>query len=276
MKHIKTYEIFESSGIKTWYHGTDKTFDDFEMRGTKGPSVFGIWFSETEDGAKVFGDNVKKVELEFSNPYKISQDKWDDIRMEHAKDSAYFQKWRDDLISKGHDALYVESRDVKFAGRDMHDPAMVAVFDVSQIKNAIKESAGFVKGHGLLLIKGKKLEDGKFWLYVVRVKDILKYAKRKDAVSSQFPADKSTDASMVMLGDEYFRIVEENGKLKAARTSDTHERMMDALALRNSYVALNPKKTPAHWMALKHTDPNALVRDLEEVIRNISGIKLYK
>lgn len=138
MKHIKPYSLFESSTHKTWYHGTDQSFDKFEHRGQKGPSAFGVWFSDDEEFAKMFGEKVMTAELDIKNPYTISQDKWDSIREKHAKDTEWFKRWREELISKGHDALFIKERFSDFAGMKMRDPNIVGVLDLGIISGAKK------------------------------------------------------------------------------------------------------------------------------------------
>src|SRR5690606_28677249 len=119
----------------------DSNIKKFELRGTKGSSVMGIWVTDDVGFAEMFGEHVIETKIYVKNPYFITQDKWDDIRSDHATDASYFKKWRDNLIEKGHDALYVKERIQKFAGHDVRDPNIVCVFDPTTI---IKESVSSV------------------------------------------------------------------------------------------------------------------------------------
>lgn len=136
MKHLRSFKIFESVGPK-WYHGTSSDFEEFNEPSGKGSRSLGIWSTDDEELASMFGDHVLEVKLDYKKPYKISADKWNEIRDDHATDTSYFLKWRDKLIADGYDALFVEEDSwTASSGAVFKDPNIVAVFYASQIRIA--------------------------------------------------------------------------------------------------------------------------------------------
>ena len=132
---ISEWRRFNESLNRKWYHGTDSTIDAFRPgHEGKGPSAFGIWFTDDIELAKMFGENVYECEVTFKNPHTISQDEWDDIRAEHAKDTNYFINWRNKLRAAGKDALFINERNITLGRFPVRDPNIVAVMDAGQAK----------------------------------------------------------------------------------------------------------------------------------------------
>lgn len=140
-----------NNGVATeqvWYHGTDSSFDSFDITKTKGgPSIFGLWFTDDAELAKMFGENVYKVRLSYKNPKMITFDKWDDVRERHAKDTGFFLKWKNDLIAQGYDSLYIKERISDFAGQKVRDPNTVAIFNQNDVE--FIEDEEFSNGGGI-------------------------------------------------------------------------------------------------------------------------------
>lgn len=124
----------ESEKNNSWYHGSDYKFSSFENFESSGPSALGIFVSDSEDFAKLFGEYVYNVKIKSNNPYKISADKWDKIRLKHAKDTEYFKNLKKELQKKGYDSLEISERNSTFANVNVRDPKIVALFDKSQIE----------------------------------------------------------------------------------------------------------------------------------------------
>jgi hypothetical protein len=122
----------------TVYHGTDSSFDKFDISQSKAMGKFGIWFTEDKSFAEMFGMNVKTANIDLKKPFVITGKKWNDIRGKHAKDAEWFANWKQQLISKGHDGLKVLGSQEKFAGTLVNNPTIYAVFDT---KNIIQETA---------------------------------------------------------------------------------------------------------------------------------------
>ncbi len=117
-----------------WYHGSDYKFDTFENFQSSGPSALGIFVTDDKSFAEMFGENVYTVNIRYSKPYKISMDKWDSIRSEHAKDTTYFKNLRNYLVNKGYDSIIIDERENKFSsGMIIRDGKIVILFDKSQI-----------------------------------------------------------------------------------------------------------------------------------------------
>ncbi len=78
MRIINNIEDFikEQETNKIWYHGSDHKFDTFENFKSNAPSALGIFVTDDLVLAEIFGDNIYKVNISYSNPYTITMDKW--------------------------------------------------------------------------------------------------------------------------------------------------------------------------------------------------------
>lgn len=119
------------------YHGTDAApFTVFDRAKTKsGPSKFGFWFTNQNEFARNFGDRQEAVYLKIENPKRLTLEKWNSIRDKHAKDSAWFEQWRDGMIKQGFDGLIVVGGNEKVGRFDIENPDVFAVFKSEQIKS---------------------------------------------------------------------------------------------------------------------------------------------
>lgn len=103
----------------------------------------------------------------------------------------------------------------------------------------------------VILIKGKS-EKGKKKLYVTHI---------TGSVSLQ------NGAVMLFLSDEFYRIKEEEGRLKAVKISyRSEEELKSALNLKSPgkiSIVKNENKTPFHWKTLKHTSIQAALKEIE-------------
>jgi len=127
------------------YHGTDSApFYVFDRAKTKGgPSKFGFWFTDQDEFAKSFGERVEFVFVRIENPNQISLSQWNDIRDKHAKDGAWFEAWRDRLISDGYDGLVVKGGTDKVGRFTVENPNVYAAFNSNQIKSATGNTGEF-------------------------------------------------------------------------------------------------------------------------------------
>jgi len=116
------------------FHGSEEEIADFNLEKSKKWGKFGIWFSDSEEFAEMFGNYIKRVNITINNPKIISPEQWDDIRGIHAKDDQWFINWKHQLISKGHDSLLVKGGPMKFGNTTVTNPTIVAVFSTNQIE----------------------------------------------------------------------------------------------------------------------------------------------
>jgi hypothetical protein len=133
MKYLK---LFEELNDELWYHGTDAQFSEFNEPDdtTKPTSKLGIWFTKDKDYTEYFGNRQIVAKLSYKKPYIISANKWDDMRMSHAKDANWFNNLRQKLISEGYDAFYIVGKIDKFADVNVSIPDTIAVFYKNQIQ----------------------------------------------------------------------------------------------------------------------------------------------
>ena len=130
-----TGEEFENAE-DTAFHGTNLDFDVFDLDKTKKWGKFGLWFAKGKGAksfAELFGKNIKSAKVVLNSPKKISAEVWDGIRLEHAKDEAWFRNWRRKLIADGYDGLVIEGETEMFAGFEVHRPIDVAAFSNDQV-----------------------------------------------------------------------------------------------------------------------------------------------
>lgn len=132
MKYLK---LFEELNDEIWYHATDAEFSEFNEPNdkTKPTSKLGIWFTKDKNYIEMFGKNQIAAKLSYNKPYIISYDRWDAMRMAHAKDANYFNNLRQRLISEGYDSFYIKGKIDKFADINLEIPDTIAVFYKTQI-----------------------------------------------------------------------------------------------------------------------------------------------
>jgi len=116
------------------YHGSDVDINKFDMSKVKKWNKFGHFFSPDKEAVKVYGDKINQAVVEVKNPKIITQKQWWDIRGEHAKDDIWFSNWKNELKSQGYDGLLVKGSKEQFAGKEVKNPEIIAVFEDAQIK----------------------------------------------------------------------------------------------------------------------------------------------
>ena len=120
---------------------------------------------------------------------------------------------------------------------------------VKLFEEKISESS---MGRGsIILIKGKP-EKGKRKLFATH---IIGFAEVKPG------------AVMLFLSDDFYRIKEEDGKLRAVkisyRSEDSLKSVLNLKTPGKISVVRNNNKTPLHWKTLKHTNISSALRDVE-------------
>lgn len=274
--------IEEKKTIKVWYHGTDQKFPKFDLSKLKeGPSKFGFWFTDDKDFAGMFGSNVLETKLKYENPMIMSMDDWDEIRLEHAKDSQYFEEYRKKLISQGHDALFVEERFTKFGSQNVRDPNLIAVFSDDQIELKINESIDVPKeaGRGSLILILGPIKDGKRALYANHIERVQLYDRRKTSPGAKGSTkiEPAQPSRTVIMGPDFFRIMKEDNKLVAKKIGYNGEaglmKMLGQKKPGNS-VTLNDSRTPIHWLTLKYSHMPKMLSELGLEIMKIPDLAI--
>jgi len=122
--------------------------------------------------------------------------------------------------------------------------------------------------NGVILIKGKKLDDGTQRLYITTTKNISEFNRLKTNNSSAQPA------KMVKIDPKIARISVVDGKLKANYVSFSSENILNnSLNITNYNVVLNNNKTPLWWESLEETNIGKVINKLQNQILNLNGIK---
>ncbi len=144
-------------------------------------------------------------------------------------------------------------------------------------ESLILENNVWIDG-GILLIKGKKLEDNTQRLYATHIKKIIELPRnRKDDT-------KGVAARMALLSDVFYVIkqipdpnVEGNIILKGFKMdyrSDVHISKQLKMTNQSASIVLNNNKTPIWWESLRFNSMGAMLNRLSNDIRQIPDIKL--
>lgn len=193
---------------------------------------------------KIYGD-IYFIEMEYLGP--LNREERDYIRkaLYDTPDSNKqivnrLLQIRNDL---GHDA------------NDLRNPenyglknGKIATFDpVSEVIDE-EEKQILLRG-GVILIKGRPLEDGTQRLYVTTVKTLLNLNRRK------MDATDGKPAQMAILNNKLYRISTLDGRLRVNGVDwPSSESQLKALGVPNRNLTLNNNKTPLHWESLKYSD----------------------
>lgn len=122
--------------------------------------------------------------------------------------------------------------------------------------------------NGVILIKGKKLDDGTQRLYITTTKNISEFNRLKTNNSSAQPA------KMVKIDPKIARISVVDGKLKANYVSFSSENILNnSLNITNYNVVLNNNKTPLWWESLEETNIGKVINKLQNQILNLNNIR---
>lgn len=123
-------------------HGTSEDFTVFEKLGTTSLRPLGFWFADDPDDAEAFGDRLMPVYLRVENPYYANLGKMQEAAF---GDKSWARRFREELITKGHDGIIVRPKTEQVGRFTVRDPMLVCVFDPRQVKSAIGNRGTFDK-----------------------------------------------------------------------------------------------------------------------------------
>lgn len=134
-------------------------------------------------------------------------------------------------------------------------------------KESINES-NIVNNGGVIIIKGKKLEDGTQRLYVTTVSNVSELNRLKKDNSDGKPA------KMVKINKNIARISVQDGRLKANYVSwSSDDALNKALNITQNSIVLNNNKTPLWWETLSEKNIQQAINKNQHQILNIAGIR---
>lgn len=161
---------------------------------------------------------------------------------------------------------------------ELRDSGIEFVYiDSSAYESLMNEHTGQAGKGSMLLMRGEDLGDGTARLYAIPIERVLSVTRMK--------ADntKAQDANMVLLGDDFYRLTIDGGKLKPMKVGFTNKvNMLKALGMteRNLSgerlkVVLNSKtgKTPLHWETLKYDYIGKMIAEMGSRIMDLPGIR---
>jgi len=123
--------------------------------------------------------------------------------------------------------------------------------------------------NGVILIKGKVLEDKSQRLYAIYCSYINRYDRTKKDDT------KGSDVKMVQFNknSNVYRLKLIDGKLKPVGISFTsNESMLSNLAISGNSIALNNNKTPLHWESLKYDNINTVLNKVGNQLLSLPNI----
>lgn len=161
--------------------------------------------------------------------------------------------------------------------KELRGSGIEFVYVDSSAYESLQENAQQAGRGSMLLMRGEELGDGTARLYAIPIERVLSVARmKKDNTKAQ-------DAMMVLLGDTYYRLTIEDGKLKPQKVGFSSKvNMLKALGMteRNLSgerlkVVLNSKtgKTPLHWDSLKYDYIGKLIAEMGSRIMDLPGIR---
>jgi hypothetical protein len=140
------------------------------------------------------------------------------------------------------------------------------------IREILENASNLWINGGILLIKGKDFEDGTQPLYAVHIVNLMQVDRKKKDETEGAPA------KMAILGDDLYRVILDNGRLRAAKVDwknlGSLSRTLKFNGRQSHAITLNNNKTPLHWETLKYNYFPKMFMEVGSEIMNIPNIKL--
>jgi hypothetical protein len=122
---------------------------------------------------------------------------------------------------------------------------------------------GYKQG-GMVLILGKKLENGEKRIFACPIKTVIHSPRTK--ISGQ----EGSPAKMVILHEDTYRIeMDSSGKFTTHKISGRDK----ALGILANKIALNRNKTPYHWLSTNYQSIGALISGMGNTLKSIPDIR---
>jgi len=122
---------------------------------------------------------------------------------------------------------------------------------------------GYKQG-GMVLILGKKLENGEKRLFASSIKTVIHSPRTK------INGEEGSSAKMVILYDDTYRIeMDSFGKFTSYKISGRDK----ALGILGNKIALNRNKTPYHWISTNYQYIGALISGMGNILKSIPDIR---
>jgi hypothetical protein len=142
----------------------------------------------------------------------------------------------------------------------------VATFD--PVSEVIDETQEILTKGGVILIKGRPLDDSTQRLYATTVKTLLNLNRNKKDNQVGKPAQ------MAMLNNNLYRISIKDGRLRVNGVDwPSTSAQLNALGIPNRNLTLNNNKTPLHWESLKYSDIATCLNKISSQVLNLPNIR---
>jgi hypothetical protein len=122
---------------------------------------------------------------------------------------------------------------------------------------------GYKQG-GMVLILGKKLENGEKRIFACPIKTVIHSPRTK------INGKEGSPAKMVILHDDTYRIeMDSSGKFTSHKISGRDK----ALGILGNKIALNKNKTPYHWISTNYQSVGSLISGMDNILKSIPDIR---
>ena len=143
---------------------------------------------------------------------------------------------------------------------------LLNISDYDSFSSLNEMMEGYKQG-GMVLILGKKLDNGEKRIFACPIKTVIH--SPRTLINGQ----GGSPAKMVILHDDTYRIeMDSSGKFSSHKISGRDK----ALGILSNKIALNKNKTPYHWISTNYQSIGALISGMGRILKTIPDIRWEK
>jgi hypothetical protein len=146
---------------------------------------------------------------------------------------------------------------------------MIKLLNISDYDSftSLNEMMEGYKQGGMVLILGKKMEDGTKRIFASPIKTVIHSPRTR--MNSQ----EGNPAKMVILHDDTYRIeMDSSGKFFSHKIPNRDK----AIGTLGNKIALNKNKTPYHWISTNYQSIGSLISGMGNILKTIPDIRWEK
>lgn len=143
---------------------------------------------------------------------------------------------------------------------------LLNISDYDSFSSLNEMMEGYKQG-GMVLILGKKLDNGEKRIFACPIKTVIH--SPRTLINGQ----DGSPAKMVILHDDTYRIeMDSSGKFSSHKISGRDK----ALGILSNKIALNKNKTPYHWISTNYQSIGSLISGMGNILKTIPDIRWEK
>jgi hypothetical protein len=143
---------------------------------------------------------------------------------------------------------------------------LLNISDYDSFSSLNEMMEGYKQG-GMVLILGKKLDNGEKRIFACPIKTVIH--SPRTLINGQ----EGSPAKMVILHDDTYRIeMDSSGKFSSHKISGRDK----ALGILSNKIALNKNKTPYHWISTNYQSIGSLISGMGNILKTIPDIRWEK